>query len=192
MRTTRPTLLNGCRWAATAEEARFRIQGREDLRRVTRVIALDEGATDIVARSVALGEWKDTHFLSYQRGTASTSLEDGHDLTVDALLRNDDRIDATLRSLGTEACTSTVSRELSAADVLIMVATSPEAAEGASVVGEAGIEAGIMTAGLVLTTSAVPAEDIERTVALLRPTSMVLLVSREVEDLPQLLTAIRA
>ena len=46
----RPTLLNSCASAATAAEARFRIDAKPGLRveRATRVVALDAGAAEIV------------------------------------------------------------------------------------------------------------------------------------------------
>lgn len=60
----RPTLLNSCAAAATAAEARFRIDAKPGLRveRSTRVVALDAGAAEIVA-PLADQPWLGTRFL---------------------------------------------------------------------------------------------------------------------------------
>jgi hypothetical protein len=73
----RPILANSCAKAATAAEARFRIDrpigGRSAL-----VVALDEGATDVVDR-VARQPWRGARFLH-----ADDTLPDLHD--VDAVV----------------------------------------------------------------------------------------------------------
>jgi hypothetical protein len=60
----RPTLLNSCSAAATAAEARFRIDAKPGLRmqRSTRVVALDAGAAEIV-RPLADQPWLGARFL---------------------------------------------------------------------------------------------------------------------------------
>lgn len=60
----RPTLLNSCASAATAAEARFRINAKPGLQadRATRVIALDAGAAEIV-RPLADAPWFGARFL---------------------------------------------------------------------------------------------------------------------------------
>jgi hypothetical protein len=58
---TRPTLLNACAWAATAEEARFRIDGPIGGRSVV-VVALDGEAAEVVER-VAEHPWADARFF---------------------------------------------------------------------------------------------------------------------------------
>ncbi|HEY2698587.1 MAG TPA: hypothetical protein VGJ45_24225 [Pseudonocardiaceae bacterium] len=65
----RPTLLNSCASAATAEEARFRIDAKPGLRveRATRVVALDAGAAEIV-RPLAEAPWLGSRFL-FDAGT---------------------------------------------------------------------------------------------------------------------------
>ena len=60
----RPTLLNSCAAAATAAEARYRIDARPGLQadRSTRVVALDAGAAEIV-RPLAGQPWLGARFL---------------------------------------------------------------------------------------------------------------------------------
>jgi hypothetical protein len=57
----RPTLLNSCAWAATAEEARFRID-REIGGRAVVVVALDAFAAEVVDR-VAERPWVGARFF---------------------------------------------------------------------------------------------------------------------------------
>ena len=63
-----PTLLNSCARAATAAEARYRID-RPIPGRSARVIALDEGAEETVRR-VAEQPWTDARFLTADEATA--------------------------------------------------------------------------------------------------------------------------
>ena len=58
---TRPTLLNSCAWAATAEEARFRID-REIGGRAVVIVALDDDAAEVVDR-VAERPWGAARFF---------------------------------------------------------------------------------------------------------------------------------
>lgn len=68
----RPTLLNSCASAATAAEARFRIDAKPGLRteRATRVVALDPGAAEILA-PLADQPWLGARFL-FDAGTGLT------------------------------------------------------------------------------------------------------------------------
>jgi hypothetical protein len=59
---TRPILLNSCAVAATAAEARFRID-RPIGGRSARVVALDDGAADAVGR-VAEQQWQGARFFT--------------------------------------------------------------------------------------------------------------------------------
>jgi hypothetical protein len=59
----RPTLLNGCASAATAAEARYRIEGGPITGRSARVIALDAGAAAVVDR-VAQRPWTGARFFT--------------------------------------------------------------------------------------------------------------------------------
>ncbi len=58
---TRPTLLNSCAWAATAEEARFRIDRPIGGRSVL-IVALDDDAAEVVDR-VAEQPWGGARFF---------------------------------------------------------------------------------------------------------------------------------
>jgi hypothetical protein len=60
---TRPVLLNSCALAATAAEARYRINPRRPRTpRASRIVGLDSGASDVV-RELAGQSWNDAHFI---------------------------------------------------------------------------------------------------------------------------------
>lgn len=171
-----PTLLSSCASAATAAEARFRIQRPITVTQSSRVIALDDGAAAIVGRVAEL-EWRGAHFLTYEvpRADASDGQRDGQ--PADASLRTVDGAEALL------------SDELDDADVAVMVATGDHGAQAASVIGLACAMRSIMTAGLVVARR----EDVvNQAVSALRPHATVLVVTSDEHDVPEMLTALRA
>ncbi|HET8614273.1 MAG TPA: hypothetical protein VFL94_02025 [Actinomycetales bacterium] len=164
----KPILLNACARAATAAEARFRIQVPIAPSRATRVVALDGGAVDIVTR-VATMPWASARFL------VSTVPQHDADETVA-------RVD--LHTV--EGTPTDLADELDGVDVAIMVATSDAGADSAAVIGAACTVRGIMTAGLVLGRG----ED-SGAVAALRPHARFILVTDDEDDVPEVLTALR-
>ncbi|MET7398224.1 hypothetical protein ABZS66_32515 [Dactylosporangium sp. NPDC005572] len=170
--TMRPILLNSCARAATAAEARYRIDAPIAPSRGTRVVALDDGAAAVVRRA-AQQHHGGAHFLSCR----SVEMPADGDLAgiADVLLVRDDGSEARL------------SAELAGADAAVMVATTDEAAAAARAIGDACTLQGIMTAGLVLA-----GQDTRVTVSALRPHARVLMVTHDEQDLTELLTALRA
>jgi len=164
----RPTLLAGCAHAATAREARYRIDAPRPPARATRVVALDPGAAEIVA-GLATRSWPGAHFLRYG-GPA------GDELAADLVLA---------RAGGG---TARLSEELAGADVMVLVATADGGAAAASAIGDACTLRGIMTAGLVVGRGGAAGA----AVSALRPHARVLLVSDDRQDLAELLSAIGA
>jgi hypothetical protein len=166
----RPTLLNSCAMAATAAEAKFRIE-YSFLPRDSRIVAVDAAAA-VVVRRASQRHWSGAaHFLTFDGPAPSAA--------------NGSPPDATLRTCdGTDVW---LSNELASADVTVMVAgsASPEAA---AVIGRACAERGIMTAGVAL---AGAGDEVNDAVLALRPHAMVLVVSTDEDDLLELLTALR-
>jgi hypothetical protein len=170
--TTRPTLLHSCAMAATATEARFRIDAPDPAPQATRVVALDAGAATVVRRA-AQQHWRSAHFLTYEPGTPVAPGSGGQpDLVLRAVDGSQVRLSA----------------ELADADVSVMVATDDDGAQAASVIGEACWRLGIMTAGLVFGEG----PDVAGAVSALRPHARVLLVSKDEDDVPEVLAALRA
>lgn len=172
--TNRPTLLNSCASAATAAEARYRIDALRPAARATRVVALDAGAWAVVQR-LAERSWGGARFFSYEAPATSNGQADVADIV-----------------LATEAGgTTRLSEELADADVMMMVATADDGAVAASVIGNACTLRGIMTAGLILGSGSA-AGPAGAAVAALRPHARVLLVTDDVHDLSEVLAAIGA
>jgi hypothetical protein len=165
-----PILLNGCARAATAAEARFRID-RPIGGRSARVVALDEGAAAVVGR-VAEQPWRDARFFVSEAPAA----DGGGSAAADVVLH------------ATDGTTSWLSEELADADVAIVVATSDDGARAASAIAHACDDRGIMTAGLILGER----RDVGAAVSALRPYAPVLLVTDDEGDVSELLTALRA
>jgi hypothetical protein len=162
--TTHPTLLSSCALAATAAEARFRIDAPEFTRRSSRVIALDERAAALV-KDLGARSWSGGHFLVFESAVPD---------------------DALLRRAGTGG-TALLSEELEGADTVVMIASAGANAEAASIIGDAAAARSIMSAGLVLPDAA-GAGDV---VSALRPNAMVLVVLKDTDDVPEVLSALR-
>src|SRR5680860_525638 len=133
----RPTLLSSCALAATAAEARYRIDGPMMSTRASRVIALDEQAAGIVQRVSELPWSPGAHFLTYESPESVAGLGDSDLDAPDLDARGVDAsgVDATLRAVG--GSQSLLSDELAEADVAVMVATADSGAQGASIIGNA-------------------------------------------------------
>jgi hypothetical protein len=169
----RPTLGNSCAMAASAHEASFRIQRPFPANRATRIVALDQRAAGIVSRLAERGWSEGAHFLTFEGPLAAN----GHPATDG---------DATLRAVdGTE---SRLSVELDDADVAVMVATADDGADAASMVSRAAWSRGVMTAGLVVADGGAA----DQAVSALRPHAAVLVVTADEDDVPEMLTALRA
>lgn len=169
----RPTLLNSCAKAATAAEARFRIDYPLAPSRATRVVALDDAAVAVVRRVAEL-PWATARFYTSDGlGAFPTGAGAAPD---DLALRTAEGAEVVLRD------------ELEGVDAAVMVAGSDGGAAAASSIGLACSLRGIMTAGLVLSDGA----QVASALTALRPHARVLLVPGDEEDLVQLLTALRA
>jgi hypothetical protein len=161
------TLLSSCARAATAAEARYRIDAPVESRSA-RVIALDDRAADVV-RSVADLGWVSARFLVCE------NVVGGGVAAGDFLLRDIDGDPAVL------------SDELSGAHVVVMIATQDSGADCAYAIGKACWERAIMTAGLVLGDGF----EVQDAVAALRPHARVLLPTADESDVVELLRALR-
>jgi hypothetical protein len=91
----RPILLNSCAQAATAAEARFRID-RPIAGRSALVVALDDGAAEVVAR-VAAQPWLGARFL-----TSAPSPADPYDADVAIMIATTDADPDAAAAIGRE------------------------------------------------------------------------------------------
>lgn len=173
----RPTLLNSSASAATAAEAAYRIDGPPPPPRVSRVVALDPGATEVIRRVAAQAAGAShgaSHFLAYRPGTPVES-------------NNGDVPDIGLYPAGGGPPVR-FSDEMVGADMVFMVATADGGAEAAAAIGEACYLRGITTGAVVFGDEA----DVQRAVTALRPHARVLLVTQDEDDVSAVLAGLRA
>lgn len=168
----RPILLNSCARAATAAEARFRINAPIAPSRGARVVALDKGAEPVVRR-VAEQHWCSARFFVCKSPALLAA-------------SNGDVADVVL--LSTDGSESRLSEQLAGADVAVMVATADDGANAAGAIGDACTLRGIMTAGVVIAHG----YEAEATVTALRPHARVLMVTHDEHDVAEVLSALRA
>ncbi len=161
--------LSNCARAASAEESRYRIDRPIAPSRAGRIIALDQGAAEVVARTAQMA-WANARFY-----VCDSMAEDGE----------------TVMLRGIDGGPATLADELASASVVVMVATSDTGAGCAYALGKACWERGIQTAGLVLGDGTHEATAAAAAVAALRPHARVLLPDADEFDLVDLLTALR-
>lgn len=164
-----PILLQTCAQASTVAESRFRINYPETARWDSRIVALDDRAAGIV-RALSGLEWHGGHFLTY---VASAPGDDA--TTADATLRDSDGAQRLL------------SQEVDGADVVVMIATAQASPAAAALVGDSCAARGVMSAALVVSD-----DEVDEAIAALRPNAMVLVVLKDEDDIPDMLTALRA
>ena len=160
------TSLSSCARAASAAEARFRIDAPVESRRA-RVIALDEPAADVLRSVAALSG------PAPGSSSATPSAEAGD--ADDVLLR------------GIDGSPAVLSGELAGAHVVVMVATQDSGADCAYAIGKACWERAVHDRR----TGARRRVADPRRRAALRPHARVLLPTADESDLVELLTALR-
>ncbi|MDT7707181.1 MAG: hypothetical protein QOG20_2788 [Pseudonocardiales bacterium] len=178
----RPILQSSCAVATSAAEARFRIDAPIEGRRGTRVVALDDGAATLVRR-LARESWNAARFFTL---VAQSHEAQPHEAQSPPVNGGGPPADMALHR--TDGTAATLADELGEADVAVMVATTNGSAPAAAVIGRACARRGVMTAGLVLGEQ----HDVADTVTALRPHAQVLLVTRDEQDVAEVLSALRA
>jgi hypothetical protein len=174
MAAATPTMLASCAKAATAAEARFRVDYPNSRERASRIFALDAAAVSVMRR-VAEVPWHGAHFLAFRSAMTGASGLDS--LPVDAMLTTLDERDVRL------------SDELKGVDVAVMIATAGESAAAAATIGNACFVRSIMTTGLIVAKPGVEGS-LQRTVRALRPFAAMLVVTTGEEYIPEMLTAL--
>jgi hypothetical protein len=164
---SRPTLLSSCALATTTAESRFRIDRPITPSRAACVIALDDGAA-VLLRHVAELPWGAARFFR-----AEAVADGGLDVALSGL---------------DGARTALLSTELDSADMTLVLATTGQGGETASVVGRSCAARGLTTAGIVLSDGST---DAGAAVSALRPHARVLLVSSDEHDVIDVLAALR-
>lgn len=147
---------------SSAVEARFRIQRPNSTSRAVTVIALDARSEPVVRR-LAAASWHRAAFL-----LATGEL---HDLQGQA---------APLQSV------------VDAADLIVMVASAGGQADAAAAIGRASSDRRVMTTALIIETATAAEDDLARTLAQVRPWSLMTVLADTDDYIEDMLQALRA
>ena len=160
----------------SAAEARFRVTAPDSAPRATKVIALD-AAGDAVVRRLARSRWQCASFLTFERleaddpGGSPAQQNALHDLA---------------------GRPTTVPDAVDSADLVVLVAGPGGHAHAASLVGEACSRRRVMTMGFVVGAGSAPDSALSKTLAQVRPWSLMVVVADSDEYIDDMMTALRA
>ena len=154
---------------SSAAEARFRVQAPNSSPRATKVVALD-AASEAVVRRLALGGWEHATFF-----TAASRGEYG-----DGALRD---LAGTIRS---------VTDEVDAADLVILIAGPGGLAQAVSLIGQACSLRRVMTTGFIVGMTAASESALSKTLAQLRPWSLMVVIASSDDYIDDMMSALRA
>jgi len=171
---TSPTLLSSCARASTAEESRYRVNYPNSGPRSTRIFALDASAADTISK-ITEDPWQGARFLTVTGDDVDPESADVNDLIL-------------LAPDGTKA---NLSAELNEADVVVLISAEGQNAGAAEMIAREAFQRNIMTAGLALAFDQTSSRS-DTVVNILRPFASVLVVAKDHEFIPAMLTALRA
>jgi hypothetical protein len=158
----------------SAAEARFRVQAANSTPRAIKVIAMDATSDDVV-KGLAARPWHHTMFFTASAISGETSGA---------------RRSAWLTDLG--GGTADLIDEVDRADLVVMVASPGGHANKASLIGEACSHRRVMTTALVVHAGSGSDEELARTLAQLRPWSLMVVIANANDYIEDMLTALRA
>jgi hypothetical protein len=167
-------------------DARFRVQTPNSTPRAIKVIALD-GASEVVVRRLAGAGWKHATFF-----TAADAGPDLSDPASSESTKQDphDSSPNTLCDLTGE--TRSVADEVDTADLVILVAGPGGRARAAPLIGQACSLRSVMTTGFVVGVRSASEHALSKTLAQLRPWSLMVVIARSDDYLDDMMTALRA
>lgn len=170
-----PTMLGSCARATTASEARFRVQYPNSTTRTSRIFALDEAAAEVMY-GLTEDPWNNAHFLTL---SAKGRIDPSTTTAADLPLSHPDGSVADL------------ARELEGADIVVLLATRGESEGAAEVIAREAFNRKIMCAGLALAEEQKD-QNVDAVVNSMRRFASVLVVARDNDFVPAMLTALRA
>jgi hypothetical protein len=162
---------------SSASEARFRVQLSNSQPRSTKVIALDARSEELLER-LAERRWGHTAFLSAARFGTGLRLEQY--ISEDGWLT-----DLAGRPANLE-------EQVDTADLVAMIATAGENARAAVAIGHACSERRVNTAALISGTAFATDADISKTLAQLRPWSLMVVIAGTDDYIEDMMVALRA
>jgi len=170
-----PTMLSGCARAATAAEARYRVQYPNSRTRTSRIFALDAGAAEAMY-AITEDPWNNAHFLTVaNKAPVDPETTEAADLPLA-------HPDGSRADLGAE---------IEGADVIVLLTSTGDNEGAAEVIAREAYHRRIMCAGLALA-SGKSDQTVDRTVNSMRRFATVLVVARDNDFIPAMLTALRA
>ena len=162
--------------ASSAAEARFRIDAPNSLPRAIKVIALDRASEEVVKRLAQQSAWRNATFLTALSGAP----DPGARFSMAGWLSD------------LAGHTRDLLNEIEGADHVVMIASAGEPLDAASVIGEACSLKRIMTTSLVLSPPSASDGALSRSLAMLRPWSLMLVIASAEDYIADMLTALRA
>jgi hypothetical protein len=163
--------------ASSAAESRFRIDASNARPRVVKVVALDRPSQAVVER---LGQerWNGAAFLTASAFSAAPRADGG--FSVQAWLSD------------LSGRTRHLLEEIGSADQVVMIACAGEDVPAAAIIGEACSLKRVTTTALVIGSAAATDQALARTLAQLRPWTLMLVVASSEEYIADMLRALHA
>jgi hypothetical protein len=162
---------------SSAAEARFRINAPNSKPRAIKIIALDAPSERVVKR-LAQTTWNHASFFTASAFSGAPRAGESFSMTgwlSDVAGRTKDLID-----------------EVASADLVVMVATAGENAHAAAIIGEACSAKRVATTGLIVGGAGKSDEALAKTLAQLRPWSLMLVIASAEDYIEDMLVALRA
>jgi hypothetical protein len=162
---------------SSAAEARYRIDAPNSKPRAIKIIALDHPSERVVKR-LAQGAWSQASFFTASAFSGAPRTGESFSMTgwlSDIAGRTTDLIN-----------------EVESADLVVMVATAGESAAAAAIIGEACSVKRVNTTGLIIGGAGTSDEALSKTLAQLRPWSLMLVIASGEDYIADMLVALRA
>jgi hypothetical protein len=163
----------------SAAEARFRVQAPNSTPRAIKVIALDD-VSEAVVRRMADAPWKNTTFLTTVRSGEASDPDEPPPVSPDGALRD---LSAHGRS---------ISDEVDSADLVVLVAGAGGHAHGAAFIGQACSIRRVTMTGFVVGVTSASTHALAKTLAQLRPWSLMVVIADSDDYIDDMMTALRA
>jgi hypothetical protein len=162
----------------SAAEARFRVQAPNSTPRAIKVIALDAAGDAVVRRLAGCGWTYATFFTAASRGEPGDpgGLSPVPDEAVSDLAGH-------VRSVTDEVVT---------ADLVVLIAGPGGYAQAASIIGQACSLRRVMTTGFIVGVTSASENALSKTLAQLRPWSLMVVIAESDDYIDDMLSALRA
>ena len=158
---------------SSAAEARFRVQAPNSTPRATKVIALDAAGEAVVRRLAAAGWEHATFFTAASR--VAWRLQPPPDGTASDLAGH-----------------RSVTDEVDTADLVVLVAGPGGHAQAAPVIGQACSLRRVMTTGFIVGVTSASESALSKTLAQVRPWSLMVVIANSDDYIDDMMTALRA